>query len=119
MLHKFMFNKSRPMPSSQIGRLRRKLVLDQLVDGDAVYLRHPGRIEDWTDAQLCHGALLASGVFASHSFVLYCLDELVRRNAVDGATPARYVDALPAELREDGAAAPPAPARRRRKARAA
>lgn len=119
MLHKFMFNKSRPMPNSQLRRLRRKLVLDQLIDGDAVYLRHPGHIADWTEAQLCHGALLGASVFGSHSFVLYCLDELVRRKSIGPRTPARYVDALPDDLREDGAATPePAPPRRRR-ARAA
>ena len=119
MLHKFMFNKSRPMPNSQMRRLKRKLVLDQLVDGDAVYLRHPGRIGDWTEAQLCHGALLGAAVFSSHSFVLYCLDELVRRGAVNARTPARYVDALPSALREGGDA-PRVPDRvlRRRKARA-
>ena len=44
MLHKFMFNKSQPFPHSQAARLNRRRTSDQLIDGDAVYLRHPGRI---------------------------------------------------------------------------
>lgn len=116
MLHKFMFNKSRPMPNSQMARLRRRRVLDQLVDGDGVYLRHPGRIEDWTDDQLCHGAILGSAVFESHSFVLYCLDELVRRGGIDENAPSLYVDALPDDLRVEPETAETRPAARRRAA---
>ena len=111
MLHKFMFNKSKPMPHSQSARLHKRRTADQLIDGDAVYLRHPGRIEAYTDGQVMHLAILASGVFDSHSTALYALDELVRRNLADPDLPARYVDALPARLRleaEEGDEAPAA-----------
>ena len=98
MLHKFMFNKSQPMPHSQAARLNRRRTADQLIDGDAVYLRHPGRIGDFTDAQVMHLALLAASVFDSHSAALYAMDELVRRGLVPKDLPKRYADALPESL---------------------
>lgn len=125
MLHKFMFNKSQPLPHSQAARLNRRRTADQLIDGDAVYLRHPGRITGFTDAQVMHLALLAAAVFDSHSTALYALDDLVRRGLVPADLPARYADALPDALQsrprtaesgsesepepEDTAAAPAAP----------
>lgn len=105
-LHRFLFNKSTMLPNSQAARLVRRRHADQLIDGDAVYLRHPGTLPDWTDAQVMHLALLACTCFASHSLVLRCLDDLVRRGTVTADLPAAYVDALPAELR----APAPAPA---------
>ena len=98
MLHKLMFNKSQPMPHSQAARLNRRRTADQLIDGDAVYLRHPGRIADFTDAQVMHLALLAAGVFDSHSTALYAVDELVRRGLVPKDVPLHYANALPDSL---------------------
>lgn len=108
MLHKFLFNKSRPMPHSQAERLHRRRTADQLIDGDAVYLRHPGKIDRYTDGQVMHLAILAAGVFDSHSTVLYALDELVKRNLAEPDLPARYVDALPDRYRQEPAAPQPA-----------
>ena len=99
MLHKFMFNKSQPFPHSQAARLNRRRTSDQLIDGDAVYLRHPGQISRFTDGQLMHLAVLAATVFSSHSATLYALDELVQRGVVPADLPARYVDALPDTLK--------------------
>ncbi len=100
-LHKFLFNKSLMLPNSQATRLRPRRVADQLIDGDAIYVRDLTRIADWTAAQIGHLALLASATFDSHSLALLCLDELVRRGDVDPGLPASYVDALPAHLRTD------------------
>ena len=99
-LHKFLFNKSRMMLHSQSHRVKRRHMADQLIDGDAVYLRGVSEPAKLTVDQIKHMAILAAGVFHSHSLVLYLLDELVRRGApVD--LPAAYVDALPADLRKD------------------
>jgi FkbM family methyltransferase len=98
MLHKFLFNKSAPLQHSQAARLNRRRTADQLIDGDAVYLRHPGKIDSFTDAQVMHLALLAAGVFNSHSAALLALDELVRRKLVPANLPERYADALPVTL---------------------
>lgn len=99
MLHKFMFNKTAMLANSQMRRLARRANPDQLVDGDAIYLRHPGKLDALSDDQLCHLALIGSGVIESHSLTVAALDELVRRRRIDRGAPAAYVDALPAELR--------------------
>lgn len=100
-IHKFLFNKRKALPHSQFSRLSRRKTPDQLIDGDAVYLRHPGKIEAYSDAQLMHLALLAASVFESHSVALYALDELVRRKLIPADMPARYVDALPEKMRTE------------------
>lgn len=96
-LHKFLETKSRALRNSQLGRLRKRKMLDQVLDGDAVYLRDPAGIAGWSVDQVAQLAVLASQVFASHSVALFCLDELVRRKAVPADAPARYADALPAD----------------------
>jgi FkbM family methyltransferase len=99
MLHKFLSNKSRPLPNSQSFRLSRRRTADQLIDGDGVYLRHVGILDSYGDGQLMHLAVLAAGVFLSHSVALHALDELVRRGLIPDTVPASYVDALPREFR--------------------
>ena len=99
MLHKFLGNKSLPLLNSQSARLADRRNRDQLVDGDAVYLRHPGQMTDFSDTQLMHLAVLAASVFASHTVVVAALDELVRRALIDAGVPAAYVAALPAVYR--------------------
>lgn len=100
-LHKFLFNKSRMFLHSQSARVKRRHMGDQLIDGDAVYLRGVSEPDKLSIEQIKHMAILACGVFHSHSLVLYLLDELVRRGAAGAGLPAAYVDALPAELRKD------------------
>ena len=104
-LHKILLNRNRALRNSQQHRLRHRYVRDQLIDGDAVYLRDISRPEDYSDEQLVHLAILASSVFESHSLVLFCLDELARRKVVDATLPSDYVDVLPVEMRLDGDAA--------------
>ncbi len=98
-LHKFLFNKANAIQNSQAHRLRRRRMRDQLVDGDGVYLRDMGRLQTYSDTQVKHLCVTASAVFGSHTLVLHCLDDLVRRGAIEADMPSRYVDALPAELR--------------------
>lgn len=98
-LHRFMFNKAMALPNSQAGRLKGKQMADQLIDGDGVYIRNIAEPEKISDQQFIHLAILAASVFFSHSLVLFCLDELVRRGAALADLPARYVDLLPEKLR--------------------
>lgn len=100
-LHKFMFNKSFMLKSSQSGRLNSSLATDQLLDGDAIYLRNIAEPERLSVEQLKHMAIMAASVFDSHSLVLFCLDALVARGAAPADLPAAYVDALPQHLRRD------------------
>ena len=105
VLHKLTFNQGKPLRNSQMHRLNHRRVRDQLVDGDAVYLRDLGRIETYSDEQLLHLCVLGAAVFDSHTLVLHGLDELARRGVVAAGLPGAYVDALPADLRSDVAAA--------------
>lgn len=98
-LHKLMFTKSGPIANSQSARLKTRRVADQMIDGDAVYLRDPTRMAEWTDEQIKHLAILAASTFASHSLTVHCLDLLAARGAVAPDLPGLYVDALPPEFR--------------------
>jgi FkbM family methyltransferase len=101
-LHKFLFTKTRSLRNSQNARLRHRYFRDQILDGDAVYIRDISKIEGFSDAQVMHLAVLASAVFESHSLTLFCLDHLVARRAVPANLPALYVDSLPASMRIEG-----------------
>lgn len=100
-LHKFMFNKSKVLSNSQASRLKRRFTSDQLIDGDAVYLRNITEPAKLTSDQIKHMAILGCAVFGSHSLALYCLDELVRRQEVSDDLPRLYVDALPMAMRRE------------------
>lgn len=117
-LHKFLAPSRRMAHHSQAGRVNKEVMRDQLLDGDAVYLRDLARIDLLSDDQLRHLCVLTAAAISSHSIVLHCLDELVRRGAVEADLPAAYVDALPAQFRPQGST-DDAPMRQRRKARLA
>ena len=65
-------------------------------------MRNVAELAGYSDEQLKHQAILAAGVFHSHSLVLYCLDALVARNAIAAELPGQYVDRMPEALRTDG-----------------
>ena len=98
-LHKIFAPVSRPLINSQINRLNIKRNPDQVIDGDAVYVRDLDRLKAFDDAQVLHMAMLAAAVVSSHSLVVLCLDELVARGLVAADLPAAYVDALPERYR--------------------
>lgn len=100
VLHKLMFEKTKVIPNSQIDRIKRAKMRNQVIDGDAVYVRDLGQIDRYTDAQLMHLSVAASGIFESHDMVLFCLDRLAERNAAPADLAGRYVDALPKQLRK-------------------
>lgn len=100
-LHKFMFNKSKMLIHSQAARVKTRRMLDQLLDGDAIYLRNIAEPDKLSVEQLKHMAVLAASVFDSHSLALYCLDALAARGTVAKDLASRYVDALPAHLRTE------------------
>jgi FkbM family methyltransferase len=90
ILHKFLFTKAVPLPGSQdhiapIGKAR-----NQLVDGDAVYIKDLREPRSLDDQQLKALAILADTTFASPDLAVRCLDELVARQAIDPALPGRY-----------------------------
>lgn len=94
-LHKLMFEKGKVVPNTQIDRLKRDRHRNQVIDGDAVYIRDPGHWNDWSNEQLKHLAISAATVFESHDLALFCLDKLVSRKAIPESFPEAYVDCLP------------------------
>jgi len=102
-LHKHLTGNTKPVKNSQMARLNKRRVRDQLVDGDAVYLRDLARISSYSDDQLMHLCITAAEVFHSHSLALHVLDELVLRGRASPDLPGAYVDAMPDGLRNDPA----------------
>ena len=98
ILHKFLFNKSLPLQNSQSDRLKIWENRDQLLDGDAVYIRDVSRLAEIDDEGLSHLAVLASSVFSSHTVTIVCLDALVERGRIAADVAAQYVDRLPKRL---------------------
>ena len=99
-LHKMDFTPPLPLRNSLRGQMKSAAFRNQVIDGDAVYIRNLDTIEDWSDEQVKHLAFAASGVFASHDLVVHCLDQLVTRGVTEKDTPTRYFDALPKWMRK-------------------
>lgn len=101
-LHKFESTKSEIVGNSQRGKMRNPVFRTQLIDGDAVYIRDPETMSDWTDEQVKHLAMASSGVFFSLDLTVYCLDEMVRRKLVPEDVPERFLTVLPRWFFKDG-----------------
>lgn len=91
-LHKFMFAKAVPLgsPLKAKGGLGR----NQLVDGDAVFLRGLLDLSDVSDERLKHLALLADGCFGSFDLAVRCLSYLEERGALAGRSCDTYLKLL-------------------------
>ena len=101
-LHKFEFTKSKIVGNSQRKKMWYPAFRTQLIDGDAVYIRNPETMSDWTDEQVKNLALASAAVFFSLDLTVYCLDEMVRRKLVDENVPERFLSVLPRWLFKDG-----------------
>lgn len=97
VLHKFLFQKSVLLPSSQKSRFT-KAARSQLLDGDAVYIRNLEEPERLSTDQLRILALAAEFLIQSHDLCAMCLDQLRAREAVPRNASKRYVDMLPEAL---------------------
>lgn len=96
VLHKLLFAKGTAVRNSQRARMKNpKAFRNQLIDGDAVYIRNPEMTSDWSDEQLKQLAMASAGVFSSFDLTVFCLDRLVERGGVDADVPARFMDTLP------------------------
>lgn len=95
VLHKLLFSKSTAVKNSQRKRMKNKAFRNQLIDGDAVYIRNPETIGDWSDEQVKQLAIASAAVFNSFDLTVYCLDELVERGIADASTPEDFMEVLP------------------------
>jgi FkbM family methyltransferase len=90
MLHKFLFAKQMKLERPETSSLDKRTHANQLLDGDAVFirdLRDPAAVDS---EQLKHLAILADSTFHSHDLVLVCLAELAGREEVPADAAARY-----------------------------
>jgi FkbM family methyltransferase len=95
ILHKFLFTKAHTLLGPRAGQLARPRHRNQLVDGDAVFIRDMRAPERLSDGQLKQMAILADSVFQSFDLALRCLDLLEARAAVASAAADRYARSVP------------------------
>lgn len=101
VLHKFLPPKALPLPNSQSHRIKTAAQRNQLVDGDAVYIRDMEDLDGWSDQQLAHLAIASGCIFDSQDLAIRCLDHLVGRGRVHGQVPEQYADRLPGAVFKD------------------
>lgn len=105
-LHKFLFFKQLKIKSPRTARLRKGgLHANQLIDGDAVFVRGMFDLAQHNDEALKHLIILADTVFDSFDLAAVLLGELVERGRVTEGQFDAYVDRLP--WRRNVAAAEP------------
>ena len=95
VLHRMLMPKTTTVANSQRGRMKKKAFYSQLMDGDAIYIRDPATIADWSDDQVMQLAVAAATIFDSFDLTVHCLDALVARGVVAEDAPAGFVDQLP------------------------
>lgn len=93
--HTFDFTMKALVQNSQRKRMVNPVFRRQMMDGDAIYIRNPETIADWSDEQVKQLALLTAGLISSYDLCVFCLDELVRREVAAPDVPAAFVDRLP------------------------
>lgn len=95
--HKFLFLKGFSLRGGLNTLLDKTGHDNQLLDGDAVFLRSLRTPEAIETEALKHLAILAETVFHSHDVALRCLDLLIARGAVDGVAAHDYAAQLPGQ----------------------
>ena len=100
-LHKFLFFKSVPLNHGSSSELRPHRVKNQLVDGDAVFVRSLLNLEQLTDEQLKFLVLLSDSVFESFDLALHLLHILDARGALPSGATDKYLQELPKNLLTD------------------
>ncbi len=100
-LHKFMFNKGLILPTSQYKNMNHAASANQLIDGDAVYIRDLKNADAYSDNDLKHLAILSDAVWFSFDLTIRCLDMLVKRGAVEKTAPRQYLDRLPDRFKNE------------------
>ncbi|MDV4167268.1 FkbM family methyltransferase [Rhodovulum sp. FJ3] len=98
-LHKFLFFKSASLNHSSAAQLRQRRIKNQLIDGDAVFVRSLLNLKDLTDEQLKFLILLSDSVFESFDLALHLLSILETREAIPSGSTDKYLQKLPENLK--------------------
>lgn len=91
LLHKFMFNKTVTLRSSIESPLKGRHNRNQLIDGDAVFIRDLRTPDAYSDEDLKHLALLADGCFTSFDLTVRCLSLLAQRGVIETGDMKHYL----------------------------
>lgn len=102
VLHKFLPIKTTVVRNSQARHMRSKVFRSQMIDGDAVYIRNPETINDWSDEQVKQLAIASAGMFDSFDLTVFCLDNLIHRGLVDAGVAEQFMTQLPPWMLEEG-----------------
>lgn len=95
-LHKFLFFKTLRVNSPRTARFKnRAFHANQLIDGDAVFVRGVFDLSGHSDEALKHIAILADAVFESFDLAAVALGELADRGRISQAGFDAYVDRVP------------------------
>ena len=93
-LHKFDFFKGIHLETGYSQHLRKRRHTNQLVDGDAIFLRGLMDLDALDAEKLKQMALIGDAVFGSFDLVLKIVEVLARRQDIDGVADA-YLDVVP------------------------
>nr|WP_228140866.1 FkbM family methyltransferase [Aliarcobacter thereius] len=92
LFHKFMFQKQVHLHGSLSSNRKINGIKNQLIDGDAVYIRDPRKLTQYDTDMLKKFLLLAHFVFDSKDLAILILDELVKRDVVSNGILKGYLD---------------------------
>ena len=95
MMHKFLHLKALSLRGGLNTGLHKRRHRNQLIDGDAVFIRDLIDPENVPDETLKHLAILADAVFESFDLAVRCLDLLIERGTIDTRAAGGYVARLP------------------------
>lgn len=95
MMHKFLHLKGLSLRGGLNTGLHKRRHRNQLIDGDAVFIRDLTDPEAVPDETLKHLAILADAVLESFDLAVRCLDLLIARGAIDTDAAQGYVARLP------------------------
>ena len=99
-LHKLLPAKTKVIPNSEIDHLNRSANRNQWIEGNAIYIRDPARISEFTHDQLRHLALIATGAINSFDLALLAINALTKRGLVADTLAQSFVAALPEAARK-------------------
>ncbi len=95
MFHKFLHYNARSLTSGHSKHLRPRRHVNQIIDGDAVFIRDIRDPTGVADETLKALAILADGVLESFDLAVRCLDILTDRKVIDPVTVGEYAARVP------------------------
>lgn len=99
-LHKFLFFKAVPLNHGSSSQFRARQARNQLVDGDAVFVRSLLNLESLSDEHLKFLVLMSDSVFESFDLALQLLHILDAKGALPDGAIAKYLQRTLKQLKK-------------------